>query len=325
MRRTVGVVLFAAACAGSILQEVHATERWPSRPLRMIHGFTTGGNVDITARLVGATLAEALGQQVVVDTRPGAGGTIAAALVAKAEPDGYTLFLMASGHAASPGLYRKLPYDPVGDFTLVSLVASFPFLIATGPTATVQSVGDLVRVGRAEPGKLLYATAGVGTGMHLASVLFQARTGAQLNHVPYKGGTNTPMGVVQGEVPMMFGTPAEVRPHVESGRMKLLAVTTAKRWERWPDVPTIAETVSPAFDVRGWLAVAGPKGLPGPVVERLSGIIHAALQRTDMQEKLAQMGTLVTPVGPRESQRFVAAEVARWTKLIRDEKIPPQN
>lgn len=213
---------------------------WPTRPIRLIHGFTAGGNVDITARIVAQVLSEGFGQPVIVDGRPGAGGTVAAGIVAKSEPDGYTLFMMASGHSISPGLYRSLPYDPVNDFTMVSLVSSFPFVI-------------------------------------------------------------------------------------QSGKLRPLAITSTQRWKNWPDVPTVAETVSPGYEVKGWLALAGPKGMPGPVVTRLAQALHKGLARPEVIERFRQMGTGAAPSEPAETQKFLAAEVARWLKVVRDEKIPYQD
>lgn len=298
---------------------------WPSRPIRLVHGFIAGGAVDITARLIAAPMTEALGQQVIVDGRPGAGGTVGAAIVARGEPDGYTLFLMASGHAASAGLYRKLPYDAVRDFTLISMVAANPFVLAAAAHFPAQSVADLVRMAKEAPGKINYGTGGVGTGMHLASVLFQSRAGIRLNHVPYKGGNAAPMALLAGEIPLIFNTPQGVETHVASGRMRVLAITTRDRFSLWPQVPTLAETVLPGFDVRGWYALAAPRGLPPPLLARLNQTVVQALRRPDVAGKLTQLGAEVTPSGAAEAQRFVAEEVARWIKVIRDEKIPPQD
>ena len=300
-----------------------AAQAWPTRPIRVVHGFVAGGNVDITARVATAPLGEILGQQVVVEGRPGAGGTVAANVVAKAEPDGYTLFVMASGHSISPGLYRSLPYDPVRDFSMVSLISSFPFVIAVAPGNPAKNLADLIRMARAESGRMTLAHAGVGTGMHLSTVLLQARSGVQFNLIPYKGGNLAPVSVVQGETQVVFDTPAGMGSLVSSGKLRPLAVTSAERWKNWPDVPTVAETV-PGYEVRGWIALAGPKGLPSPVVARLTQSLHQALARPDVVDRFAQMGTGVAPTQPEATQAFLASEVERWTKLIRDEKIPPQ-
>ncbi|HUF80098.1 MAG TPA: tripartite tricarboxylate transporter substrate binding protein [Burkholderiales bacterium] len=316
------MALLLFGCAGVASAQ---GDSWPERPIRMLHGFIAGGAVDITARLVAAGLTDRLGQQVVVDGRPGAGGTVGAAIVARAEPDGHTLFLMASGHAASAGLYRKLPYDAVKDFAMITLVASNPFVLAASMNFPAQSVGDLVRMAKAEPDKINYGTGGVGTGMHLASLLFQNRAGIRMTHVPYKGGNAAPMALLGGEIPLIFNTPSGVEAHVRAKRMRVLAITTRSRFALWPDAPTIAETAVPGFDVRGWYAVAAPKNVPASRVKRVNEAVRESLKRPDIGGKLTGLGAEVAPTTPEAAQRFLASEVARWTKLIRDEKIPPQN
>ncbi|MFN7754030.1 MAG: tripartite tricarboxylate transporter substrate-binding protein [Pseudomonadota bacterium] len=299
--------------------------KWPERPVRLIHGFTAGGNVDIQARIMGSGISEETGQPVVIDMRPGAGGTIAAAIVAKSAPDGQTLFWMAAGHATAPGMYRKLPYDAVRDFTMLSVVSGAPYLVAVGPSSPVSSMEDLVKTARAQPGKLLFASAGVGTGMYLVAVRLQSQTGIQLTHVAYKGGTSTPMAVAQGEVPMMFGTFAEVRPHLDSGRLRVIGVTSPQRWDRMPAVPTFAETVAPGFSASGWQAIAAPGGMAPPLVSRIESVIHRVLKRADVQQRFAEIGSSVALTPATEAQRFLASEVAAWTKVIRDAGIATQD
>jgi tripartite-type tricarboxylate transporter receptor subunit TctC len=301
------------------------TPAWPAKPIRLVHGFVPGGNVDITARLIATPLAELLGQPVVVEGRPGAGGTVAAAFIAKAEPDGYTLFAMASGHSTSPGLYRKLPYDPVKDFTMVSLIASFPFVIAVAPGHPAKTLSELLQKAKSEPGRVTLAHAGVGTGMHLSTVLLQSRTGVQFNLIPYKGGNAAPVAAAQGETEAAFDTPAGMNALIQGGKLRPLAITTGARWKNWPDVPTIAEIASPGYEVKGWIALAGPRDLPRPVVARLSQALHQGLARADVIERFQAMGTGASPTQPEETQAFLAAEVERWTKVVREEKIPPQD
>jgi tripartite-type tricarboxylate transporter receptor subunit TctC len=319
------LVLLASMVLAGMALCADAQDRWPNRPIRFVHGFTPGGSVDITARLLAARMTETLGQPVIVDGRPGAGGTNGAGIVAKSEPDGYTLFLMASGHSTSPGLYRSLPYDPVGDFALISMVAANPFVLIASSRLPAKNIQELVQQAKAEPERIDYGTGGTGTGMHLAAVLFQARAGIRFNHVPYKGGTAAPTALLAGEVPLIFTTAAGVAQHVASGRLRALAVTTKQRFALWPDVPTIAETVVPDFDVLGWYAVATPAKLPAPLAQRLNEMVHEALQRPEVNDKLLALGAEVRPTTPAQAQAFVAQEVARWTKVIREAKIPPQN
>jgi tripartite-type tricarboxylate transporter receptor subunit TctC len=251
-RRFVLGIAAALAAASAIAQE------YPSKPIRIIHGFTPGGPVDIIARLMAAQFGERFGQQAIVEGKPGAGGTVGANFVAKSDPDGYTLFLMASGHATAPGLYTSLPYDAVEDFTMVSMLASSPFAIVARPGGPINTIQELVQKARAEPGKIDVGTGGVGSGMHLVSVLFQSRLGIQLNHVPYKGGNAPVLALLSGEIPIIFSSVAGVTPQVESGKMKLLAVSSKQRFGPLRDVPTIAETVVPDFDALAWYALAGP-------------------------------------------------------------------
>jgi len=321
-RAAVTAALVAGACT-ALAQS--AADKWPTRSVRLVHGFISGGSVDITARLLAAHMTEALGQQVIVDGRPGAGGTTGASIVSKSAPDGYTLFLMASGHATSPALYRSLPYHPVRDFTMISMVASNPMVVLATPSFPPRSIQDLVQAAKMEPGKINFGTGGVGTGMHLAAVLFQARAGIRMNHVPYKGGNAGPVALLAGEIPVLFTTAAGVTNHVEAGRIRALAVTTKKRFVLWPDVPTIAETVVPEFDVLAWYAVAAPANLPAPLTSRLNGVVRETLKRPDVVEKLLSLGAETRPSTPSDAQAFLASEVTRWTKVIRDEKIPPQD
>ena len=317
-------VVGAAVCA-AVAMTAAAQERWPTKPVRFIHGFPPGGSVDITARLIAAQMTEMFNQQVIVDGRPGAGGTTGAHIVAKSEPDGYTLFLMASGHAMAPGLYRALPYDPVKDFTVISMAAANPFVVIASPKLQAKTIQELVQQAKAEPGRIAYGTGGTGSGMHLAAVLFQARANIRMNHIPYKGGTTGPTALLAGEIPLLFTTAAGVTQHIESGRLRALAVTTKKRFVLWPQVPTIAETVLPEFDVLAWYAVAAPRNLPSGLTRRLNQSVHAALKRPEVGEKLLALGAETRMTTPAEGQAFVAQEVERWTKVIRDENIPPQN
>lgn len=302
-----------------------AAQEWPARTVRIIHGFTPGGPVDITARLMAASFGERFPQQAIVEGKPGAGGTVGAAFVAKSEPDGYTLFLMASGHSAAPGLYKSLPYDAVGDFTMISMLASAPFAIMTLPNAPYASLGDLVRAARAAPGRIDFGTGGVGSGMHLVAVLLQARTGMELNHIPYKGGNAPMLALLSGEVPVLFSSVAGMAPQVESGKVRMLAVTTKRRYPPLPDVPTVAETVVPDFDALAWYALAAPKNLPAPIVARLNEFALATLKRPDIAEKLRAQGAEVWGTTPGEAQAFLAAEVAKWTRVVREANIQSAN
>ena len=308
-----------------ILHAPAFAQDYPAKPIRIIHGFTPGGPVDIIARLMAAQFGERFGQQAIVEGKPGAGGTVGANFVAKSEPDGYTLFLMASGHATAPGLYRSLPYDAVEDFSMISMLASSPFAIVAKPGGPINSIEELVQKARAEPGRIDIGTGGVGSGMHLVSVLFQTRLGIKLNHIPYKGGNAPVLALMSGEIPIIFSSVAGITPQVEAGKMKVLAVTTKKRYAPLAGVPTIAETVVPEFDAIAWYALAAPKRLPAPILAKLNEAALVALKRPEVAERLHAQGAEPWGTTPREAQSFLASDVARWTKTIRDEKIPPQD
>jgi tripartite-type tricarboxylate transporter receptor subunit TctC len=300
------------------------SQDWPSKPIRIVHGFGGGGPVDFLARLLAPVLQERLGQAVLVEGKPGAGGTLGAAFVAKSDPDGYTLLLMAAGHSAAPGLYKSLPYDAANDFTMLSMVTRAPLAVLVGPSSPVATMQELVQRAKAQPGKLDYGSAGTGSGMHLMAVLFQARAGVQLSHIPYKTATAVNLAILSGEVPVIFTAVAGITPLLDSGKVKLIAVSSRERYALLPNVPTIAETVLPDFDVTTWYALAAPKGLPAPIVARLNEAVHVALKRPDVIDRLRQQVAEPYPSTPKQAQDLLSTEVARWTKVVRDEKIPPQ-
>jgi tripartite-type tricarboxylate transporter receptor subunit TctC len=274
--------------------------------------------------MLAPVLSERLGQPVLVEGKPGAGGTLGAAFVARANPDGYTLLLMAAGHSAAPGLYKSLPYDAANDFTMISMVARSPFAIIAGPSSPAQTMQELMQKAKAQPGKIDYGSPGVGSGMHLVAVLLQARSGTQMTHIAYKTATAVNLAVMSGEIPILFTSVAGITPLMQSGKVKMLATTGRERYSLLPDVPTIAETVLPDFDVMSWYALAAPKGLPAPIVTRLNQAVQAAQKRPEIVERLKVQAIEVFPSTPKQAQDLLSSEVARWTKVVRDEKIPPQ-
>ena len=284
----------------------------------MLVGFPPGGGTDIMARIVGAKLADTLGQQVVIENRPGAGGNISAELAAKAPADGYTLLM---GHVApiaiAPSLYPKLAYDPQRELATISFVASSPNVLAVHAGLAASDVRSLVALARAKPGELRFASSGSGTIQHLAAESFQQAAGIKMLHVPYKGSGQAVIDLIAGQVDMNFDAAPSVINHVRQGRLRALAVTTAKRSALVPGVPTIAESGLPGFDFSTWWGLFAPAATPRPVIARLNADTLKALQLPDVKEKLAGVGAEPGGNSPEEFSAFVRSETEKWGRVIR--------
>jgi tripartite-type tricarboxylate transporter receptor subunit TctC len=293
-------------------------QAWPAKPVRIVVPFAPGGTVDLLSRLIGERLAAALGQPFLIENRPGAGGNIGAEAVARAAPDGYTLLLSGSPtHAVNPTLYKKLPFDPIRDFTQIALIGASPNLLVVNPSTPIHSVQDLVKLAREKPGELGYSTAGPGTSGHLAAELIRSQMKVDVRHVPYKGQADAITGVIRGDVAFSFVTVPATLPHVKAGRLRAIGITSLARSSLAPDVPTVAESGVPAFEVLGWYAMYGPRGLSGEVVSRLSGELDRLMREPGMAEKWVQLG--VEPkfmTGPAFAQ-FSQNELAKWGGVIR--------
>jgi tripartite-type tricarboxylate transporter receptor subunit TctC len=314
-RRTALAGLSALAAAPGV---AHAQS---GRPITMIHGFTPGANVDITTRLVSEHLSKRLGQPIVVETRPGAGGTTAAAAVARSPADGSVLAALPSGHAVSPAMYKQLSYNALDDFTFISMLTENPFIFVTYPDHPAKTVADVLKSAKADPGKLTYATAGNGTGMHLASELLVSMGQAQIQHVPYRGSPQAITDLIAKRVDFQMDTPQLLLPFLKDGRVRALAVTSPSRFFALPDVPTMAESGLPGYSVTGWLGMAGPAGLPPALVAKVNAEIKAILADPDVIAKLRQLGADVRPTTPEGFKARVADDIAKWTKVVADAKI----
>ena len=289
----------------------------PERPVRLLVGFAAGGSTDVTARLVAAALSDRLGQPVVVENRPGAGGNIAAEAAARSAPDGHTLFMGVSGIlAANPALYRNLPFDPLRDFAPVSQIAFIPNLVVVHPDLPVSDLAGFIAHAKANPGRVHYGSAGNGTSLHLAGALLAARAGLALVHVPYRGGAPATTDLLSGKIQMLASPLVEAVAHVQAGRLRPLAVTTARRSPLLPDVPTVAETI-PGFEVALWNGLLAPAGTPAPAVARLAAETAAALRGEELRRKLAEQGSEPAPSTPEDFARFIRAEIPRWTEIVR--------
>ncbi|MDB5924863.1 MAG: hypothetical protein JWN13_3799 [Betaproteobacteria bacterium] len=299
----------------------YGAETFPARPVRIIVPFAPGGGTDLTARIVGQRLAEQWGQPVIMENRPGAGTMLGTELTAKSAPDGYTLMIASASHAINPSLYRKVNYDPLRDFTAITMAISFPFVLAVNPTVPVQSVKELVAYAKANPEKLSYASSGTGATNHLAGELFKSMAGINMLHVPYKGGGPAMNDVIGGQVQMLFGTVLETMPQVRAGKLKGLAVSSGKRAAFAPDLRTAAEDGLPGYDVTGWYAFLAPAGLSRPVLAKINHDMSTILASPAVKERLLSMGAEPWLTSPEKAQEFIGAEVVRWGKLIREARI----
>ena len=313
----------AALAASATLPSRGARAAYPERPVRLIVPFAAGGAVDSVARVLGKALTANLGGSIVIDNRGGAGGVIGMEAVAHAAADGYTLLLSHSGFAAMPGLYRDLPFDPVRDFAGVVTAASGAYVLAVNSAEPFTSVADLIAYAKANPGRLTYGSAGAGSIIHLAGEFFKRTAAVELVHVPYKGAAPAITDLVGGQIRMMFAPAVNALPLAASGKLRALAVTSAKRSRLAPDLPTIAESGLPGFEVTGWYGLAAPAATAPAAVARLNAETNRALASADTVEQLRQQG--LEPVGdtPEQASAWIRSEVAQWTKVIRDAGIKP--
>jgi len=308
-------VLLGAAAAG--LAAPALAQQFPSKPVRIVVPYTAGGGADTTARLIGPKLQEALGQTVVIDNKPGAGGTIGDDAVAKAAPDGHTLLIGAFAHAVNPSLMAKMPFRTPDDFAPVSLLVTVPELLVVTPTFPARTVAELVAMAKAEPGKLSYASSGNGSAQHLAAELFKLRTGTDIQHVPYKGGSLAVADVAAGHVPFYFGNMSAALPQARAGRVRALAVTSAQRSPAAPEVPTIAEAGVTGCEISEWNALLAPASTPTATIERLHIDVAKILATEEIKAKFADLGA--QPIGstPAELAAFLRSEMAKWAEVVK--------
>ncbi len=292
-----------------------AQDSYPNHPLRMVVPYPPGGSTDPIARIISRGLSDALGQPVIVDNKPGGGTMIATEFVARAPADGYTLLLAAGSLTVNPALYRKVNYDPIKDFTGVSLATSFPLILHVHPSLPVHSVRELVALAKAQPGKLSFGSGGVGAANHLAGEMFNALAGVNILHVPYKGGAQALTDALGGQFQVMFGGIEQSLPHVRSGRLRGIAVTSPRPSPLVPELPPIGDTV-PGYDVTSWNGVVVPSGTRPEIVTRLNTEIVKILRSASTQESLLKLGVTPFPTAVDETNRFLVNEVARWKKVI---------
>jgi len=306
------------ACGGLAFTAAQA-QTYPDKPIRLLHGFAPGGNADTIARVLGTELGGKLGQPVIVESKPGAGGTLAGDAVAKSLPDGYTLLLATGGHAIGAALQDRLPYDAVKSFQPVSAITSFPFLIVASVGSKYQTLQDLLSAARAKPGAINYGTAGMGTGQHMTGALLAHSAGLSMTHVPYRGESASITALLGGEVDFVVAAPTAVVQHIKAGKLRALATSGSTRWPGLPATATVAEQGVPKFEVRSWTALLAPAGTPQPVVERLNAQVRAVLGDGAVRAKLEEAtGGEARASTPDELRLAIESDVQRWTRLVKD-------
>ena len=320
MRRTRWLAIaLAVLLAGSA-----AAQTYPDKPIKVVNGFAPGGGTDLLLRTLLPKLGEILGQQLIIDYKPGAGANLAMDFVAKAAPDGYTLLMGSPGLAINPSLYRDLTFDPLKDFAPISLIGTVPNVLVVNPALPVNSVAELVALARKEPGKLNFASPGAGSSLHLAAELFKALEKIDIVHVPYKGGAQAMTDVLAGKPEMMFQVLGVALPYIESGKLRALAVTSAQRAAVLPNVPTMMEAGVKGYDAITWNGLLAPANTPRPIIDKLHVAIVKALQDPSVLEGYRKIGQVPAFDTPAEFQAMIRDEAAKWSRVIKDANIQAQ-
>ncbi len=310
--------LAAVALGLAAASAAYADDPWPAKPITLVVPFAPGGTTDILARAVAEKLALSLGQTVVVDNRPGAGGNLGAGLVAKSPADGYTLFMATVAHTMAPGLYKSLPYDFTKDFDPVAMVAYTPNVLLVNPSIPVKTVAELVAYIKAHPHAVSYGSAGVGSTEHLSGEMFRSMTGTDIVHIPYKGGAPMMVDLIGGQIQMAIETSPSAVPQVRGGKVRALAVTTPKRSSAYPGVPTLDEAGIKGFDVTTWFAIMVPHGSPPAIEQRLNAELLKIVKLPDVQKRFNEQGVSGGDMTPEQLAGFIKSETAKWTKVAKD-------
>lgn len=285
---------------------------FPNRPIKFLQGYAPGGNADVISRILGQEMTKTLGQPIVNESRPGAGGNIASEVTSKADPDGHTIVLLTTAHVISPALYKSLNFDPIKDFQFVSTVSDFPFFIVVKSDSRFKSIKDLAAEARAKPGTVTVGTAGIGTGQHMSSELLATALGTKLVHVPYRGDSAAVTALLGGNIDFVIAPGTAIFGNIEAGKFRALAMSGSERWPALPDVPTLAESVAPGYEVMAWVGVATTGGVPEPTVARLNSAVREALGTATVQERLRGLGGIPRGSSPAQMRERVVSQIARW-------------
>jgi tripartite-type tricarboxylate transporter receptor subunit TctC len=315
-RQMLGALVVLAALTGAA-----AAQDYPTRPIKLMHGFPPGGNVDLIARLLGNEMSKGLGQSIVIEAKPGVAGSVAAEAVARSEPDGYTLLVLPSAHPAHGALSKNVKYKVVDDFEWISVASFYPFLICVRKDSRFQTLRQLIDEARKDPGALKYGSAGVGSILHTTVELLANDTKTKYLHIPYRGEAPAITGLLQGDIDFIAATSGPISARVASGEFRALAVTGKTRWREFPDVPTVEQEGIPGFEVISWTGLAGPANLPKPIVDRLNAELRRAIAVPDVKATLESMGGDPRATTPAEMRALVASQLAIWTRLAKEANI----
>jgi tripartite-type tricarboxylate transporter receptor subunit TctC len=314
----------ALALVGTSAADTARADEYPSRPIRIVVPYAPGGGADTVARIVAKRVGETIGQTIVIENRGGAGSIIGTEMVAKAEPDGYTLLLGQSGPISiNPAVYKDLRYDPERDFAPVTMTTAYPYILVVNAKLPVRSLQDFVALARAKPGAMNYGTTGIGAANHLVTELFNGKAGLKMAHIPYRGTALAVADLVGEQVTVVFGDPVSVLPHMQAGTLRALAVTSPQRQAALPDVPAMAEFL-PGYEAYGWYGIVAPKGTPAEIVEKLNKEINAALADGKTRERLTDLGCAVFAGSPADFGRFIADDTEKWGKVVKLAGIRPE-
>ncbi|AOY96614.1 MFS transporter [Cupriavidus sp. USMAA2-4] len=314
------LALMAALALGAALSPAAAradAANWPTRPIRLVVGYAAGGATDVLARIIALKMGEQLGQAVIVDNRAGANSNVGAEMVAKAAPDGYTLYDYTIANTINATLYSKLGYDPQKDFEMIGLIAKIPNILVVNPKLPVHSVADYVRFAKASPDGVTFASSGSGSSIHLSGEMFKMQAHLNMLHVPYRGSAPAVSDLLGGQVQSMFDNTPSSLPHVKAGRLRAIAITSAQRSPLLPEVPTVAESGYPGFDVQSWFSLAAPAGTPRAVIDKLNAVLNKTLGAPDVRQRLQDLAATPEPGTPEQARAFAAAEIKRWREVVK--------
>lgn len=315
-RRHLLALAAGIACATALPLQAQP-DAWPTRPIKLVVGYAAGGATDVIARLVAVKLGERLGQPVVVDNRAGANSNVGAEVVAKSPPDGYTLYVFTIANTINASLYGKLGYDPQKDFEPIGLIAKIPNILVVNNNLPIKSIADYVRFAKASKDGITFASSGSGSSIHLSGEMFKMQAKLNMLHVPYRGSAPAVTDLLGGQVQSMFDNTPSALPHVQGGRLRAIAITSAKRSPLLPDVPTVAESGFPGFDVQSWFGLAAPAGTPKPVIDRLNAELNQVLAAPELRQRFQDLAASPEPGTPAQMRSFAAAEIQRWREVVK--------